>query len=237
MRVEAQPAFVLHARPWRETSLIVELLTPDHGRVAVVARGVQGAKRHLLRAALQPLQFLRVDFLPRGELARLLQAEAMDAAPMLQGEALMAAFYVNELLLRLLPRQDPAPALFDRYAELRQSLAGGDTLAWTLRRFERDLLDLLGYGLPWDQEGEGVRLDPAGRYRLDAEIGPVRDRAHDAGSTSGAALLALAEDRLPPPEQLAELRGALRGVLQTHLGPQKLKSWGLLSELARLRQD
>jgi len=234
VRIEAQPAFVLHARPWRETSLIVELLTRDHGRVAVIARGVQGAKRHVLRAALQPLQWLRVDFLPRGELARLIQAEALDAAPMLHGEALMAAFYLNELLLRLLPRQDPAPALFERYAQVRQALAGTEPLAWTLRRFERDLLELMGYGLPLDQGEDGERLDPAGRYRLDPELGPVRDRAHDAGSTSGAALLALAEDRLPPPEQLAELRAALRGVLQSHLGPQKLKSWGLLSELARI---
>jgi len=239
MRVEAQPAFVLHARPWRETSLMVELLTRDHGRIAVVARGVQGpgARKHPLRAALQPLQSLRVDFLPRGEMARLLQAEALDAAPHLQGEALMAAFYVNELLLRLLPRQDPAPALFERYAQLRQSLAGAGPLAWTLRCFERDLLELLGYGLPLDQDEDGQRLDPAGRYRLDPELGPVRDRAHESGSTSGAALLALAEDRLPPPAQLAELRNALRGVLETHLGPQRLKSWGLLSELARLKRD
>lgn len=234
MRVQGQPAFVLHARPWRETSLIVELLTRDHGRIGVVARGVQGAKRHPLRAALQPLQWLQVDFLPRGELARLLQAEAQDAAPMLQGEALMAAFYVNELVLRLLPRQDPAPELFERYARLRLELGSAAPLAWTLRRFERDLLDVLGYGLPLDQDEDGRRVDPAGRYRLDAERGPLRDRAHDAGSATGAALLALAEDRLPPPEQLAELRGALRGVLQVHLGPQPLKSWGLLSELARL---
>lgn len=237
MRVQAQPAYVLHARAWRETSLIVELLTRDHGRVAVVARGVQGAKRHPLRAALQPLQSIRVDFLPRGELARLLQAEALDAGAALQGDALMAAFYVNELVLRLLPRQDPAPDLYVRYGELRQALAGQDPLAWTLRRFERDLLELLGYGLALDQGEDGERIDPAGRYRLDAERGPVRDRAHDAGSTSGAALLALAEDRLPPPGQLAELRSAMRGVLQVHLGPQKLKSWGLLSELARLGQD
>jgi DNA repair protein RecO (recombination protein O) len=205
--------------------------------VAVVARGVQGAKRHPLRAALQPLQSIRVDFLPRGELARLVQAEALDAGAMLQGDALMAAFYVNELVLRLLPRQDPAPDLYARYADLRLALAGPGPLAWTLRRFERDLLELLGYGLPLDQGEDGERIDPAGRYRLDPELGPVRDRAHDAGSTSGAALLALAEDRLPPPEQLAELRSALRGVLQVHLGPQKLKSWGLLSELARIGQD
>lgn len=236
MRVLGQPAFVLHARPWRETSLIVELLTLDHGRIGVVARGVQGAKRHPLRAALQPLQWLRVDFLPRGELARLLQAEALDSGPLLQGEAVMAAFYVNELLLRLLPRQDPAPALYERYGQLRQSLAGPEPLAWTLRRFERDLLELLGYGLALDFTEDGSAVDPAGRYRLDAERGPLRDRAHDAGSTSGAALLALAQDRLPPPEQLAELRSALRGVLQSHLGEHGLKSWGLLSELARLRK-
>lgn len=237
MQVRAQPAFVLHARAWRETSLIVELLTRDHGRVAVVARGVQGAKRHPLRAALQPLQSIRADFLPRGELARLVQAEALDAGAALQGDALMAAFYVNELVLRLLPRQDPAPDLYARYGELRAELAGPGPLAWTLRRFERDLLELLGYGLPLDESEDGERIDPAARYRLDAERGPVRDRAHDAGSTSGAALLALAVDRLPPAEQLAELRSALRGVLQVHLGPQKLKSWGLLSELARLGQD
>ncbi|HEX4853799.1 MULTISPECIES: DNA repair protein RecO [Arenimonas] len=237
MQVRAQPAFVLHARAWRETSLIVELLTRDHGRVAVVARGVQGAKRHPLRAALQPLQSIRADFLPRGELARLVQAEALDAGAALQGDALMAAFYVNELVLRLLPRQDPAPDLYARYGELRAELAGPGPLAWTLRRFERDLLELLGYGLPLDESEDGERIDPAARYRLDAERGPVRDRAHDAGSTSGAALLALAADRLPPAEQLAELRSALRGVLQVHLGPQKLKSWGLLSELARLGQD
>lgn len=237
MRVIAQPAYVLHARPWRETSLIVELLTRDHGRVGVVARGLQGAKRHPLRAALQPLQHVRADYLPRGELARLLQAEAVDAAPRLQGEPLMASFYANELLLRLMPRQDPAPELYERYGELRLALADAAGLAWQLRRFERDLLELLGYGLLLDSAEDGDPLDPAARYRLDAERGAVRDRSHAPGSTSGAALLALAGDRCPPPEQLAELRGALRGVLAAHLGPQGLKSWGLLSELARLGRD
>ena len=237
MRVLAQPAYVLHARPWRETSLIVELLTRDHGRVGVVARGVQGAKRHPLRAALQPLQHVRADFLPRGELARLLQAEAIDAAPRLQGEPLMASFYASELLLRLMPRQDPAPDLYERYGELRARLADAAGLAWQLRRFERDLLELLGYGLPLDSAEDGDALDPAARYRLDAERGAVRDRSHSPGSTSGAALLALAADRCPPAEQLAELRGALRGVLASHLGPSGLKSWGLLSELARLGRD
>ena len=95
MRVDSQPAFVLHTRAWRETSVIVELLTRDHGRVGVVARGLIGPKRHPLRAALQPLQYIRIDYLPRGELARLVQAEALDAAPALTGDRLMAVFVLN----------------------------------------------------------------------------------------------------------------------------------------------
>jgi len=235
MRIEDQPAFVLHTRPWRETSLIAELLTRDHGRVAVVARGVSGARKGVQRAALQPLQCLRVDYLPRGELARLIQAEAVDTAPSLSGEPLMAAFYVNELLLRLCARQDAQPAVFGLYARVRAELAGEQPLAWTLRRFERDLLDALGYGLPWAHTEDGERLEPASRYRLDPEHGPIRDPRRDANSVSGAALLALAEDRLPDPEPLAALRLALRNVLTAHLGTQPLKSWGMLSELARIK--
>jgi DNA repair protein RecO (recombination protein O) len=237
MRVESQPAFVLHARPWRETSLIVELLSRDHGRIGVIARGVQGPRRHPLRAALQPLQHLRIDFLQRGELGRLLQAEQVDVAPVLQGDTLLAAFYLNELLLRLLPRQDDAAAVYERYGEVRAELAGDAPLAWTLRRFERDLLELMGYGLPLDQTDDGEPLDPAARYLLDGERGPLRDHQHARGSVSGAALLALAADRLPPPEQLAELRAAMRGILQGHLGGIRLKSWSLMADLAGLRRD
>ena len=170
----------------------------------------------------------------RGELARLVGAEALDAAPQPAGDAMLAAFYLNELVLRLLPRNDPAPELFERYGELRSQLGDGPGLAWQLRRFERDLLELLGYGLSFGEGEDGEPIDPAARYLLDAERGALRDRSHAPGSTSGAALLALAQDRQPPPEQLQELRGALRGVLATHLGPTGLKSWGLLSELARL---
>ena len=119
MRVEAQPAFVLHARAWRETSVIVELLTRDHGRVGVVARGLTSPKRQPLRAALQPLQSIRVDYLPRGELARLLQAEATDVAPVLSGDRLLAAFYINELMLRLSPRTRAYSACSAGAASLR----------------------------------------------------------------------------------------------------------------------
>ena len=235
MRIEDQPAYVLHARAWRETSLIVETLTRDHGRVAVVARGLSGARRHAQRAALQPLQSIRMDYLPRGELARLLQAEALDAAPPLAGDALLAAFYVNELLLRLCPRHEPQPQLWARYGPLRRELASAAPLAWTLRRFERDLLDALGFGLSWDRDEAGTPLDPGAAYRLDAGHGPVLDPRAGRDSAPGAAWLALAEDRMPDAAQLAALRAGLRGVLAAHLGPQGLRSWGLIGELARVR--
>ena len=235
MRILAQPAYVLHARAWRETSLLVEVLTRDHGRVGLVARGLSGPKKHALRAALQPLQSLRIDFLPRGELARLLQAEAQDAAPLLTGDRLMAAFYVNELMLRLLPRGDVSPELFALYGRVRDELADARALAWNLRRFERDLLELLGCGLPWDTLGEGEPVHAATRYRLDPERGPVADPRRAEGSISGAALLALASDREPDAGLLTELRLGLRDVLATHLGGTGLRSWGLMGELARVR--
>lgn len=235
MLVQAQQAFVLHARPWRETSMIVELLTRDHGRVGVVARGLVAPKRHPLRAALQPLQFIRVDYLPRGELARLVQAEALDVAPPLTGDTLMAAFYVNELLLKLTPRNDAAQPLFDLYARVRQELPATRSLSWTLRRFERDLLDALGVGLPWDVTADGEQVQPAQKYRLDPEVGPVLETRRMADCVSGEALLALAADRMPAAQRLAELRKALRHVLEAHLGAGGLRSWGLLDELARVR--
>lgn len=243
MRYVAEPAFVLHARAYRETSLLVEVLGEHHGRIGLLARGVRGPKRHALRAALQPLQHVRIDALQRGELAQLQAAEALDAQPPLAGDAALAAFYVNELVLRLAPRLDPQPALYAAYAQTRSRLhhsgQARTALAWTLRRFERDLLEALGFGLPLASDGDGERIDPAARYRLDPEHGPRRllsDRGQgerDAAAT-GRALLALAADQAPAEDDLGSLRRALRGVLQYHLGARGLKSWELMGELGRV---
>ncbi|MFN3844060.1 MAG: DNA repair protein RecO [Rehaibacterium terrae] len=233
MRIASQPAWILHVRPWRETSALVELFTRDHGRVGAVARGIRGPRRQPLRAALQPFSLVSTDLDLRGELARLDRAEALIAPLGLAGDALLAGFYLNELAVRLLPRHDPLPALFDRYGRTLAAL--GDTgLAWTLRRFERDLLDALGVLPPLDHDSLGEPLDPAARYRLDPEHGALRDRQLAAGSVSGAALLALAADREPPPGQLRELREAMRGLVSHHLGPRGLRSWGLLAEVAQM---
>ena len=240
MRIAGERAFVLHARPWRETSLLIELLTDQHGRVGAVARGVTGAKQQAKRAALQPWQHIEFDALPKGELWTLSRWEAVDAAPRHVGDAALAGFYVHELLLRLLPRQDAVPEVFARYAQLRDELAGATApggaspLAWALRRFERDLLDALGLGLPWGETADGEALDPAARYRIDPERGAWRDRSHAADSLRGSALLALAADRLPPAEELTELRRALRAVLAHQLGGKPLKAWSLMADVARV---
>jgi DNA repair protein RecO (recombination protein O) len=237
MRYAGERAYVLHARAWRETSLLVEVLSEDHGRIGLVARGVQGPKRHALRAALQPLQHIRFDAVQRGELANLNAAEALDAAPRLAGEAMLAGFYVNELLVRLVPRQDPHPELYALYGEVRERLGGNAPLAWTLRRFERDLLEALGFGFDLSVDGDGAPIDPAARYRLDPEHGPRRvlsERSGDARGASGRGLLALAADLEPEAEDLPGLRVTMRAVLSYHLGSRGLKSWDMLGELARL---
>jgi DNA repair protein RecO (recombination protein O) len=238
MRVVAQPAIVLHARRWRESSLLLELFTRDHGRVGVIARGTHGPKRQPLRAALQPLQAIHVDYLQRGELATLIQAEAVDGLPRLAGDALLAALYLSELTLRLLPRDDAATLLFLRFGAALGALAdlpgNPAALAWTLRRYERDLLDALGYALPLDRDVDGIRVDPAARYLIDPEHGPRRDRNADSDRISGAALLALALDAQPAEDLLREQRIALRTVIAFHLGMRGLRSWGLMGEFARL---
>jgi DNA repair protein RecO (recombination protein O) len=239
MRIDGETGFILHARPWRETSLLVEVLSAGHGRLGLVARGVQSPKRQVLRAALQPLQHIRFDAVLAGELAQLRAAEALDAAPQLAGDALLAAFYLNELVLRLAPRQDPLPELDAAYARTRERLRGGEPLAWTLRRFERDLLEALGVGFELHCDGDGGLLDPAARYLLDPEHGARRllsDRgqAERGAAATGRALLALAADTRPEAVDLASLRLPLRAVLAHHLGPRGLKSWEMAASLARL---
>lgn len=240
MRIDDEPAFVLHARAWRETSLLVEVLTEQHGRVGVLARGVSSPRSQALRAALQPLQWIRFSAVQRGELAQLRQAEALDAAPRLTGEAMLAGFYVNELLLRLAPRQDPVPELYEAYGLVRQRLRQGEALAWTLRRFERDLLEALGFGFDLGHGSDGQPIDPAARYELDPLEGPTRllsERGVDArrGTATGSALLALGADEVPGNDDLASLRRAMRAVLLHHLGGRGLKSWEMLEDLARRR--
>ncbi|SKB61096.1 MULTISPECIES: DNA repair protein RecO [Luteibacter] len=229
MRVEQQPAFVLHARPYRETSLLVECLTRDHGRIGVVARGVRNERARLQRAQLEPFQRLAFDLIMKGELATLRTAEPSGVAQRLTGDAGMAGLYLNELVVRLTGRQDPNPDLFDHYERTLRRMAVGEPLAWTLRRFERDMLEALGYALPLDIDAiDGEPLDPLLTYFYDPESGVLPGRAGDARGIRGADLLALAADQAPDTAGLASLRRMMRQIISFHLGGGELKAWRVL---------
>jgi DNA repair protein RecO (recombination protein O) len=226
MRVENQPAFILHARPWRETSLLLEAFTRDQGRIGLVARGVRSARSRLPRASLQPLQPLLLDWTARGELGTLIAAEPAGTRWRIAGDALIAGMYVNELVLRLTSRNDPHPGAFAAYTECLVRLADGD-IAWTLRRFERDLLADLGYALVLDATSAGTPIDAAEVYGYAPEAGPIAWRE---GSTlprvSGAALIALDRDEKPAPAALDELRRLMRAIVRDLAGGD-LNAWTL----------
>lgn len=236
MRISAQPAWVLHLRPWRETSALVELFTHEHGRIAAIARGLRGPRQQPLRAALQAFTPLRIAFHQSGELATLGAVEATAAALPLAGDAVLAGLYLNELLLRLTARGDPCAALFVRYSAALDELAHAGALAWALRRFERDLLAELGYALACDRDEDGEPLDPQAGYWVDPERGACRAAPGQEGDVHGAALLALAHDRVPDAAALRSLRRLLRNHIGRLLDGRPLRSWDLLGELADARR-
>jgi DNA repair protein RecO (recombination protein O) len=239
MRVEQQPAFVLHARAYRETSLLLECFTPDHGRIGLVARGVRTERSRLPRALLQPLTPVSIGWTGAGELATLTGVEARGDPLVLDGESLLCGLYLNELVLRMTLRLDPHGGLFSAYSQTLERLAHGESSAWTLRRFERDLLDHLGYGsnLAVDASTD-TELDPAAEYGYRHELGPVRWRsAADGPRVTGTALLALAADTKPPERELAALRRWMRALIASHLEGGELHAWGLLGDPSLRRQD
>ena len=179
-RVNDVPAWLLHAAPWRETSQLLQVFTRDHGVVALVAKG---SKRpySALRAVLHAFQPLHISWTGSSEVRNLIRAELAGVLP-LGGKAIMSAWYMNELVLRLLPREDPHPALFDAYGEALRQLAQPPAPAAALRRFEWVLLQEAGYGVDepmpdFDRRDAGKLLRTQLRDRLDAVLErPLRTR-------------------------------------------------------------
>ncbi|MEO6967708.1 MAG: DNA repair protein RecO [Rhodanobacteraceae bacterium] len=235
MRVEAQPAFVLHSRPWRETSLLLEVFSRDHGRVGLLARSVRGPRARLSRAILEPFHLLQIDWAGQGDLPNLRAAETVGVSRRLSGDVLLSGLYVNELLVRLTARHDPHPQLFARYASLLEELGSPVALAWNLRRFERDLLAEIGYALQLEHESESEEpLDAEAEYLYAPEQGPLRASARSESKTiRGAALLALREDTMPVPADLIALRRLLRAVIGEHVGERGLRAWRVLAGAMR----
>ena len=153
-RVDQQPGFVLHSYPYRETSLIVEVFSRDHGRVGLVAKGARRPMSQL-RGVLMAFQPLLIDWSGGGEMKTLVRAEWMGGQPLLGGQALLCAYYANELLMRLMPREDAHPRLHQAYGEALRALAASEPQEVVLRRFELALLQELGYGMPLDVDANG----------------------------------------------------------------------------------
>lgn len=231
-RIDDEAAYVLHTRPWRETSLIVDVLSRHHGRLGLVARGAR-RQSSSLKARLIPFQPLALSWFGKGGLKTLHGAEWQGGGLMLRGHALMCGFYLNELLLRLLPEGDPHEALFDRYAATLDALDRQPDVEPVLRRFELDLLSELGYAQPLGHLADGDELDPAARYGYQAGVGVIplgRDETGYAGRT----LLDLAAGDLADPATLAEGKLLMRALLAHYLGDKPLATRQLLIDLQKL---
>ncbi len=216
-------ALVLHVRPHRETSLLVEVLTERHGRVRCLARGARRG-RHPQSHILRPLNPVRLGWLGRGELPLLTQVEAAEPALPLQGRALYCGFYIGELLHRLLPLGDPQPMVLALSLEVLVRLAAGDDEAGCLRHFELALLEALGYGLQLETDAEGLPIQAGRRYRYHPEQGALAAPANQPDAVAGGTLLALWQRAPLSAGQQGEAKRLMRAVIQHHLDGRPLKS-------------
>lgn len=255
-RIDGQAAYILHSYPYSETSLILDVFSRDHGRLPLLARGAR-RPRSALRGVLQAFQPLELGWFGGGEVRTLAKAEWIGGMPLLGGTALMLGYYLNELLLRLLPRDDAHPALFERYAQTLQRLAAEQTgkaaaglpAPARLRQFEKNLLGELGYGLLLERDAlSGAPLQAERLYHYRIERGPVELSAAEENMGLGEALpapaqvqalhgktlLDLAHDEYSDARTLAEAKQLMRMLINHHLSGQPLQSRRVFMELQEL---
>lgn len=234
-RIDGAAAFLLHAHPYSETSLILDVFARAHGRLALLARGAR-RPRSVLRGVLLGFQPLELSWFGGGEVKTLARAEWMGGLPLLTGKCLLLGYYLNELLLKLMPREDAHPALYDAYADALGALSREAAEAAELRRFEKALLRELGYGLALDREaGSGEPVRPDGQYIYLVERGAVAARGDESmPAISGKTLLDLAADDYGDPRTLAESKTLMRQLVAHYLGGQPLQSRRVFVELQEL---
>lgn len=233
-RIDNAAAFLLHAHPYSESSLILDVFARDHGRLALLARGAR-RPRSALRGTLIGFQPLELGWFGGGEVKTLAKAEWRGGLAFLNGKSLLLGYYLNELLLKLLPREDAHPTLFDAYADALGALARGAMEGAELRRFEKVLLRELGYGLSLDSvagSGEPVRADR--RYLYLIERGAVEADGDEPAALHGKTLLDLAADDYGDPRTLAESKILMRQLVAHYLGGQPLQSRRVFVELQDL---
>lgn len=235
-RVQQQPGYILHHRPFRDSSQILEIVTRDHGKIAVVARGSRGSKSRLA-GVLRPFLPLRVSWVAKSDLGTLTGAEAAGLPAGMVGDAMLSAYYVNELLLHFLHRDDPQPEIFALYEEVIKALVSTDNVAASLRSFELEFLRLLGYAVNLSREfGSLDPLDSEQNYEFRMEQGAVAvERSEGPLVFTGATLTAISAQSFGDPDILRAANRLLREIIDFHLGGKELKSRKVLMELHRGR--
>ena len=215
-------AFVLHTRRYGDSSLIVELLVRERGRLACIAKGALRGKRGTL--ASQPFQRLFIEVRGRGEVGTLIRAEPAAKVLTLAGQRLYCGLYVNELVQKLTAREDAHPALFDVYAKTIVGLADDLPVEPLLRSFEVRLLQELGLGLVLDMDSQGQPIEAGRRYTYEPVTGPVRSNRDDRSVFGGQTLLALQGRQSYDAKSLREARMLMRRILDHHLDGRPLRS-------------
>ncbi|MFW5431552.1 MAG: DNA repair protein RecO [Methylophilaceae bacterium] len=233
-RQDNQPVYVLHTYSFKETSLVAELFTKEYGRVATLAKGAR-RPRSAMRGQLQSFQKLSATWSGKNELKTLHSLDWADGLVLLQGEALMCGFYLNELLLRLLPREDAHEQLFDYYQATLKVLAKGTKLAINLRRFELKLLQEMGYAVPLEMDENDGQIAADRDYRYEAEYGACALSATKNGITlSGQTLLDMARDNYANAQTQQQSKQLMRYLLAHYLGDKPLHTRQLLIDLQGL---
>ena len=195
-RVLLAPGYILHHRPYRDTSRILEVLARDHGRLTLFARGVRGPKPRF-GGVLQPFELLLLSFQVGRDAGQLTGAESAQSAPPLPAGSLMAGFYLNELLLKLTTRHDPMAEVFEEYRRALEGLRSGGRVEAVLRVFEKRLLEAVGYGVDLTSEARtGKPVEAESFYRFQASQGLVPARKGDAEAVAGSSIMALAREDL-----------------------------------------
>ncbi len=235
-RIQDESSFVLHSYPFRETSLILEVFSRQHGRVPLVARGARRPKS-ALRGLLMNFQPLLLSWFGKHELRTLHSAEWQGGQPQLQGTALMCGFYLNELLLNLMARDDPHENLFDYYQQTLQRLAQEDDHALTLRSFEKRMLQELGYALLLETEADTSRpIAPDRSYRYILEHGAIAEteNASQGMQVAGKTLLDMAADDYRDVNSARQGKQLMRMLLDHHLAGKTLHTRELMRDLQKL---
>lgn len=234
-RVLLASAYVLHQYAYRDTSRIVEVFSAEQGRLSLFARGVAGPKSPL-RGVLRPFQRLLVSWSGRSEACHLVAAEIDGASTHLPPERLMCGFYLNELLLKLTTRCDPNRAVFDAYAETLRALGANEDEEYHLRRFEKHLLQELGYGLELSRTDEGQPIEPTMYYRFNVQSGPQLCVAETPGAVCGQSLADLQAERFADVRSMRDAKRMLRAAIDACLEGRALKSREVLIDMRRREQ-